>query len=294
VTSNIVQGGVIFVLIDIHTHLALEEHVTGYAFFDDVERGGLKKESFITDYDRHYRENLSQVDKAVVFGLNAKASGIVVPNEYIAEYARLYPDKAIGFASVDPNNKDADQELEYCIKELGLKGLKLGPIYQHFNPQDEKKAYPVYETASKLDIPIIWHLGTSFVREGLLEYTRPALLERIALDFPELKMVIAHMGHPWENETIVLIRKQPNIYADVSALFYRPWQFYNTMVLSVEYKVTHKMFFGTDFPVTTPKQSVEGIFSIKRFWQNSGLPVIEDDVLNGIIERNPLEILGLV
>lgn len=281
-------------LVDIHTHLALEEHFTGDSFFTEAIRGGGSKMGFIADYKRHFEEELSCVDKAVVFGLNAKASGVVVPNSYIAEYAQMYPDKVVGFACVDPNRPDAAQELEYCIKELNLKGLKLGPIYQHFHPHDEKMAYPVYEMAQKLGIPIMWHMGTSFVQKGLLEYSRPSLLERIALDFPGLKMVIAHMGHPWEADTIVLIRKQPSIYADISALYYRPWQFYNTMILAVEYKVTHKIFFGTDFPVTTPLQSIEGIKSIKRFWQGTTLPSIPDEVLDAIIYSDGLRELNII
>lgn len=278
---------------DIHTHLALEEHFIGDTFFAEAIRGGGSKRGFVADYQRHLEEEMSQVEKAVVFGLNAKASGVVVPNSYIANYADMYPDKIIGFSCVDPNQPDAAQELEYCTRELKLKGLKLGPIYQHFHPSDEKAAYPVYETAQKLGIPIIWHMGTSFVQKGPLEYTRPALLEQIALDFPELKMVIAHMGHPWEADTIVLIRKQPNVYADISALYYRPWQFYNMLVLAMEYKVTHKMFFGTDFPVTTPLQSIAGIKDICRFWQGSTLPVIPDEILDGIIYNDCLGKLGI-
>jgi uncharacterized protein len=280
-------------LIDLHTHLALEKHFTGESFFVEAERGGGSRKGFIADYQRHWEEEMTSVDKAVVFGLNARASGVVVPNSYIAQYADMYPEKVIGFSCVDPNQPDAAQELEYSIKELKLKGLKLGPIYQHFHPHNEKIAYPVYEMAQKLGIPIMWHMGTSFVQKGPLEYTCPALLEQIALDFPDLKMVIAHMGHPWEADTIVLIRKQPNIFADISALYYRPWQFYNMMILALEYKVTHKIFFGTDFPVTTPTQSIEGIKSIKRFWEGATLPSIPDEIIDSIIYSDSLNILGI-
>ena len=280
-------------IIDLHTHLSLEKHFIGDTFFREIERGGGNPENFISTYSRHEEKNLSQVDKSVVFGLKAEASGWVVPNEFIAGYVEKHPDKVIGFASVDPNRKNAADELKYCIKELQLKGLKLGPIYQHFNPQDKKKCYPIYEICEQYQIPIMWHMGTSFVREGLLEDTRPCLLEQVALDFPQLKMIVAHMGHPWEDETIVMIRKQPNIYADISALYYRPWQFYNTMVLASEYKVTDKIFFGTDFPVTTPGDTITGIKAIKKFWQGTNLPQISDSILEGIINRDSLKLLGL-
>jgi len=281
-------------IIDIHTHLFLPEHFIGDTFLNEVVRGGGHKEGFIADYKKHFENDLAQVDKAVVFGLNAKASGVVVPNEYIAEYVKIYPDKVIGFACVDPTQYNASQELKYCIKELGLKGVKLCPIYQHFNPQDERLAYPIYEIAQDCNIPILFHMGTSFIQNGLLEYSKPVLLERVAIDFPKLKMVIAHMGHPWESDTIVLIRKQPNIYADISALYYRPWQFYNMIVLAMEYKVTEKMFFGTDFPVATPKQSIDGIKNIKKFWVGTSLPEVPENVLDNIIHRNSLKTLGVI
>ena len=75
------------------------------------------------------------VDKVVVFGLQAKASGIWVPNEIIAEYVAQHPRKLEGWASIDPNEPDCVEQLEYCVKTLGLKGLKLGPVYTHFDPQ---------------------------------------------------------------------------------------------------------------------------------------------------------------
>ena len=122
------------------------------------------------------------------------------------------------------------------MSELGLCGLKLGPIYQNIHPHDPR-IYRVYGAAQELKIPILIHQGAAYPRNAPLEYAQPVLLERVALDFPDLKIVIAHLGHPWEAETIVLVRKQPNVFADISALFYRPWQFYNSMRLADEYGV---------------------------------------------------------
>ena len=106
-------------------------------------------------------------------------------------------------------------------------------------------------------------------------------------------MVLAHLGHPWEVDTIVLIRKQPNVYADISALFYRPWQFYNSMVLAQEYRVTHKLLFGTDYPVTTPEESIDGLRNINDLVEGTKLPKISETVIDEIIERNTLGILDL-
>ena len=74
------------------------------------------------------------------------------------------------------------------------------------------------------------HQGTTFCANVSLEIANPLQLQPLALEFPRLRMVIAHMGHPWIDETLVLIRKNRNMYADISALYYRPWQFYNALV----------------------------------------------------------------
>ena len=106
-------------------------------------------------------------------------------------------------------------------------------------------------------------------------------------------MIIAHMGHPWEEETIVLIRKQPNIFADISALFYRQWQFYNTLRLAVEYGVTHKLLFGTDYPAAGFEESVRGLNDIIRMSRRARLPALPKDLPDEIIHRDSLQLLGL-
>ena len=90
------------------------------------------------------------------------------------------------------------------------------------------------------------------MREAPLRYAHPLLMDEIAIRFPELRVVMAHMGHPWQRETIVTIRKHPHVYADVSALFYRPWSFYEGLRLATEWGALDKLLFGSDFPIATP------------------------------------------
>ena len=227
----------------------------------------------------------ADADKTVVLAFAAPHSGIRVPNELIARYVRSYPDRFIGYCSVDPNDPGASEELEHCVSALGLKGLKLGPIYQNFNPTG-KQAFALYRKASKLGIPILWHQGTTFVRKGPLKWANPILLEDIALALPDLKMIIAHLGHPWETETIVLIRKQPNVFADISALHYRPWRYYNAMITAVEYGVEHKLLLGSDFPSATIKQVVAGLRKINEVIGDAPLPRVSQQVMDGIIYEN--------
>jgi uncharacterized protein len=104
-------------------------------------------------------------------------------------------------------------------------------------------------------------------------------------------MIIAHMGHPWEADTIALIRKQPNFYSDVSALTPRPYRLYNDLVLAMEYGVLDKLLFGSDYPVITPSQTIEGLKSVNNFAENTNLPKIPTDAIEAIISRNAERVL---
>ena len=107
----------------------------------------------------------------------------------------------------------------------------------------------------------------------------------------EVKIILAHLGHPYEGETVAVIRKHANLYADISALFYRPWQFFHSLMLVHEYNVWEQLLFGTDYPVTTVAETVSGLRSlcdvkIDRF----SLP---RDRVEALIHRDALGLLGL-
>ena len=202
-------------------------------------------------------EATKDCDKVVVFGIKAPFCGINIPQELIADFVNQHSDRFIGWCSVDPNDDDCVNQLVYNVETLGLRGLKVAPIYQNFDPQDPKHL-PLFKKAEALDIPVIWHQGTSFVRPGPLKYSNPIFLEDIAVACPDLRMIIAHMGHPWEDECVVLIRKHPNLYTDISALHYRPLRHYQAFMSALEYGVEHKLIFGSDFPSATPEQVIAG------------------------------------
>ena len=97
--------------------------------------------------------------------------------------------------------------------DLGLVGCKLCPIYQDIDPL-APAFLAVCDALERLDLPMLIHQGTTFSRAGSLLVARPALLDEIALRYPDLKIVIAHIGHPWFDEAIAVVRRQPNVYAD--------------------------------------------------------------------------------
>ncbi len=121
----------------------------------------------------------------------------------------------------------------------------------------------------------------------------PELLEDVALAFPDLRICIAHVGHPWQADTIVLLRKHPNLYANVSVLHCHAWELYNTLRLALEYGVMHKLLFGTDFPSHTVEQTISGLMRASELAQTARLPEIPRERIKEIIHHDSLTALGI-
>jgi predicted TIM-barrel fold metal-dependent hydrolase len=179
--------------------------------------------------------------------------------------------------------------LEHAVQDLKLKGVKFGPIYNGVSLLDPRME-PFYRFCIRHNLPLTMHMGTTYARSAPADLGRPIYVEEIALRHPELKMVMAHMGHPWYEECIVVARKNPNVYCEVSALYYRPWQYYNILIAAQEYTIADrdKIFFGTDFPFTTVEDSIAGLRGINRQVEGTNLPVVSDDTIERIIHSNPL------
>ena len=104
---------------------------------------------------------------------------------------------------------------------------------------------------------------------------------------------MAHLGHPYEGETVAVIRKHPNVYADVSALHYRPFQFYHSLMLVQEYGVWNKLLFGTDYPVTTVDDSLRDLRGLNGMLEGTALPRLDVDEMEAMIHRDTGGILGI-
>jgi uncharacterized protein len=177
-------------------------------------------EAMLAEFD------LVGIDQAVLLPVDATtARGVkIYSNEQIAEVCRM-SDRFIGFASVDPHQDSAPAQLRQAITGLGLRGLKLDPAMQEFEPSG-KRYYPLYETAAGLNIPILFHAGLSFAPKSKLRQGHPMLFEDIAADFPRLNIVLAHLAWPWVAEAVALALKYPNVYLDTSALYFdNPYDF---------------------------------------------------------------------
>ena len=185
------------------------------------------------------------IEKSVLFACYAPI--IYSSNEFVAGVCKKFPDKFMGFASVAPKAKDAPYVLEHAVKELGLLGLKLHPPLQDFFPHD-KKMWPLYEKAQALGIPVVFHAGTTpFGCLVKLSQANPILIDEVALQFPELKIILTHLGTLWHNEAFMVAEKNPNVYLDVAAY---PYEIKNLLTEDLVRRVGEdKFIFGTDFPM---------------------------------------------
>lgn len=278
-------------IVDVHTHFFRPELDFGSGLWADLTRCGVDPHAWGDLRERHLATTKA-ADVAVVFGVQGAATGWNVPNEVVAEHVAQAPGRLIFFAAIDPAQPDFQEELERCHQTHHCQGVKLAPVYQGIHPLDSRYRQ-IYSYCQQHRLPILIHMATTFSSGTPLEYARPILVDQIAIDYPELRIVLAHLGHPWEGETIAVIRRNANVYADISALYYRPWQFYNSMRLAVEYRADNKLLFGSDFPFTTTEDSLNGLRSINSVLGQSGLPPVPATVIEGIIHRDALGLLGL-
>lgn len=279
-------------IVDVHTHVWECPCHIGERFIHDARvTAGEGYRDISVDLDEHWKA-MEPVDKAVVLGFRARHVGVLVPNEYVAEYAARHPEKLIGFGSVDPQDPDAVEQLDDAVQRLKLRGLKMGPIYQNVAPGDSRFRR-LMRRAEDLGIPVLVHQGTTFCENVSLEIANPVQLQPIALECPRLRMVIAHLGHPWINETLVLIRKNRNFYSDISALYYRPWQFYNALVSAMEYGVLDRLLLGSDYPFTTPESTMAALRKVNEMAEGSKLPRIPEAAIEAMIHRDTLDLLGI-
>jgi predicted TIM-barrel fold metal-dependent hydrolase len=237
-------------------------------------------------------EDMAPFEKVVVFGLKARLTGYWVPDQYVADFVARAAHKLYGFAACDPTQPSYMEELRHAIEQLHLVGVKMGPIYAGLNPRDAR-CDPVYRYCQERGLPIMFHAGTTYNRAAPLGYSRPWLFDDVAIRYPGLHMVLAHVGHPFCDECLVVIRKHPHVYADISAVYYRPWQFYNTMILAQEYHVTHKLLFGTDYPFTTALDSINGVRGVNGIVGQSGLPRVSAQAIEEILARDSFALLGI-
>ena len=223
-------------------------------------------------------------------------------NDYIAAIVAAHPDVFIGYASVNPAYRGpgaAVRELERAVTELGLTGLKLYPMYQDWSPADPVVAFPVFEKAEELGIPVMVHQAGSTRIDARMEYARPALLDAAGRHFRDLKLTIAHVGLPWVDEALFMLTKHPNFFTELSYYIATatPEELFRFLVHSQQSFVPlEKLFFGTDYPgfLYDPVALRAKLLSVNDHAARVGADPIPPAKLDGILGDNYARMLGLL
>jgi predicted TIM-barrel fold metal-dependent hydrolase len=291
-------------IVDCHTHIWASPEQLGEVDLGDLHRPARARATRFSpvertpwravpaaDTDHHWAQS-SGVDKSFVLGFKSRYLRAEIPNRYVADYVARFPQKLIGFAGIDPTEPSAVDEVRLAKNELKLRGVTISPANQDFHPTDSR-AMAVYAECERLGMPVLIHPVGQFTEKSRLEYARPYLLDEIARTYPRLPMIVSQLGQPWVEETIVLIGKHHNVFADVSGLLGRRWQAYNALVAAHENQVIDKLLFGSDFPYTSASECIEALYSLNQISQGTNLPTVPREALRGIVERDALGLLGL-
>jgi hypothetical protein len=291
-------------IVDCHTHIWQSPEQLGQLDLGTPVRSGRKRTARISaqpspwrnvpaaDPDHHWAQS-GTVDKSIVLGFKSRYLRAEVPNRYVAEYVSRFPQKLIGFAGIDPTDRDAVAEVKIAREDLHLRGITVSPPNQDFHPTDSR-AMDVYAAAEKYQMPVLFHPSGQFTEQSKMEYGRPYLLDEVARTFPNLRVIVAQLGQPWVDETIIVLGKHQHVLADVSGMLSRPWQAYNALVSAYQHGVIDKLLFGSDFPYTSATECIEALYSINQIAQGTNLPVVPREALRGIVERDALGLLGLI
>ena len=279
-------------IIDVHSHFWCYPDHFNDDFRQQSRRARAGAEVDLTVRFEDYQRTSVPDVRTIVFGGKARLSGLWVDDRSVRNYVDGHPDQLIGFLSLDPTQDGWERDLKTGHQELGLRGIKLMPMYAGFRP-DENWLAPLWEYAQQHQLPVLLHTGTTFISQAPLECTLPRHLDPVAARYPELRIILAHLGHPYEGECVAVIRKHPHVYADLSALHYRPFQLYHSLMLVQEYGVWNKVLFGTDYPFTTVQASMDGLRGLNAMLTGTALPRLNEEAIERLIFRDSLPLLGL-
>ncbi|MFD9888504.1 amidohydrolase family protein [Amycolatopsis sp. NPDC059027] len=254
---------------------------------DRHSRAGEHRQPTIPEMAAYYRERRMA---AVVFTVDAEhATGHPrIANEEVARSCAEHPDVLIPFASVDPwKGKAGAREARRLVTEHGVRGFKFHPSIQGFAPNDPV-AYPLYEVIEELGVPALFHSGQTGIGAGVpggggirLKYSNPMLVDDVAVDFPELRIILAHPSFPWQDEALAVATHKPYVHIDLSG--WSPKYFPPQLVRYANSLLQDKVLFGSDYPVLTPDRWLADFAELD----------IKPEVRPKILKTNAARLLGL-
>ncbi|MEU7890807.1 amidohydrolase family protein [Microbispora bryophytorum] len=281
------------VAIDVHTHAEISKDGHGalsaelFGASEDYFKAHGHRQPTIAELAGYYRERKMA---AVVFTVDAEhATGHPrISNEEVADSCAEHADVLIPFASVDPwKGRAGVREARRLVGEYGVRGFKFHPSIQGIAPNDPV-AYPLYEAIEELGVPALFHTGQTGIGAGVsggggirLKYGNPMLVDDVAVDFPELRIILAHPSFPWQDEALAVATHKPYVYIDLSG--WSPKYFPPQLVRYANTLLKDKVLFGSDYPVITPDRWMADFDKLE----------IKPEVRPKILKDNAVRLLGL-
>jgi predicted TIM-barrel fold metal-dependent hydrolase len=272
--------------IDVHVHL---EHTGTSSAADEGARKYFGDSGVTRDWNALADYYRSRKIGCVVFTVDETLSRRPqVSNDAVVEFAAANADIAMAFASLNPTRgPEAVREAKRLVAAGGIRGLKLHPPLQEFFPND-RLAYPLYEVFAEARLPVLFHTGHSGIGSGLpggggirLKYGHPMPIDDVAVDFPDMPIILAHPSFPWQDEAISVCLHKPQVYIDLSG--WSPKYFSSTLVQYANTLLKHKVLFGSDYPLLTPDRWLSDFEKIG----------IKDEVRPLILKENAVKLFGL-
>jgi predicted TIM-barrel fold metal-dependent hydrolase len=271
-----------------------------------VARGARHKQDLIMIVDCHtHVRSLAEVDASEHLAAVETVDACIVlagpddshetVNRRLSEYVGRNVAKMVGFAVVDPTQDRIDEKsLRLQVEELHLRGFVLYCSLGGFHPV-HSRAMRFYATVQEMGLPIFFHNSSHSLRaNAILEYVQPYLLDEVARMFPELKIVIGNMGVPFVEETLSMVSKHEHVFADLTIRPGKVWQTYNIVVAAYEREVMDKLLFGSGFPLGTAGECIETLLGFNMLLADTKLPTVPRGSIRNVIERDSLELLGIV
>ena len=235
-------------------------------------------------------EACEKVDTCIV--LASGQGGSSEANKEISKYVKGHR-KMVGFAVVNPaEDKIGTRNITANTRDLGLKGVVMYCPENRFHPA-HSRAMRFYEVAEELGLAVFFHNGASLGPDAILDYAQPYLLDEVVRRFGSLKIVIGSMGVPFVSQTISMLAKHENVYADLTISPQKVWEIYNIVVSAHEADVMDKLLFGSGYPFARADNCIETLLGFNKLLADTNLPTVPREKIRGIIERNTLALLGI-
>jgi len=278
-------------IIDCHTRLWSDTRQLGSETASMLAGGAPKSWTEECGDGAAHGRAMSCVDASLVIGHRAELVGAHVPNELIADFVSRDPQRRFGIAGIDPLAESVDQDLTIAM-ELGLVGIAVTPSLAGFHPT-HSSAMRIYERCCENNLPVVITMPQPIPASAILEFARPIHWDEVARTYPELRILFTQMGYPWIDELLVLVGKHKNVFAEVSGVATRPWQVYNALSTAWSLDVIDRLLFGSGFPMSTPLQAIESLYSVNVSIKGTPLPPIPRARVKEIVERDALSCLGI-